>query len=55
MEFNSKETIPIRGVPRQLDKFTLKTESGDWSLWLDAQFKLVRILIASDNTEVLRD
>ena len=25
------------------------------SMWLDDQFKLVRILVASDNTEVVRD
>jgi hypothetical protein len=54
MEFSGKDKIPIRGVVRELDKFTLKTEGGDWSLWLD-DLKLVRILIASDNTEVLRD
>ena len=33
----------------------LKSEAGDWSMWLDDQFKLVRILVASDNTEVVRD
>ena len=30
-------------------------DAGDWSMWLDDQFKLVRILVASDNTEVVRD
>jgi hypothetical protein len=55
MEYSGKEKLPIRGVERDLYRFTLKTEAGDWSLWLDDQFKLVRILIASDNTEVLRD
>ncbi len=53
--FSGKEKIPIRGEERDLNRFTLKTENGDWSLWLDDQFKLVRILIATDNTEVLRD
>lgn len=55
MAFSGKEKITIRGVERELNRFTLKTENGDWSLWLDDQFKLVRILIASDNTEVVRD
>jgi hypothetical protein len=55
VEFSGKDRIPIRGVDRDLNRFTLKTENGDWSLWLDDQFKLIRILIAGDNTEVLRD
>ncbi len=55
MAFSGKEKIPIRGVDRELSRFTLKTENGDWSLWLDDHLKLVRILIASDNTEVIRD
>jgi hypothetical protein len=55
MEFSGKEKIAVRGVERDLSRFTLKTENGDWSLWLDDQFKLVRIVIPSDNTEVVRD
>jgi hypothetical protein len=55
VEFSGKEKIAVRGTDRDLSKFTLKTEAGDWSLWLDDQFKVVRMLIASDNTEVLRD
>jgi len=33
----------------------LKSEAGTWNLWLDDQFKLVRILIPAENTEVIRD
>jgi len=38
-------------------RLNLKDDSGEWVLWLDDQdrFKLVRILVASDNTEVVRD
>ena len=38
-----------------MNKFVLRSEGGDWTLWLDDQFKLQRILVASDNTEVVRD
>ncbi|MGH9511689.1 MAG: hypothetical protein ACRD2U_06085 [Terriglobales bacterium] len=55
VEFSGKENVKIGGVDRQLNKFTLRTENGDWFLWLDDQFKLLRILIPGDNTEVLRD
>ena len=55
LEFSGKEKVPIHGVERELNRLNLKGESGDWALWLDDQFKLVRILIASEHTEVVRD
>jgi hypothetical protein len=55
MEFSGKDKVAIRGTERELDRFTLKTENGDWSMWLDDQFKVVRIVITDANTEVVRD
>ena len=55
MTFAGREKIPVRGVERELNHFTLKGEAGDWSLWLDDQFKLVRIVVKGDNTEIVRD
>ena len=52
-----KEKLKINGTERELLRLNLKDDSGEWVLWLDDQdrFKLVRILVASDNTEVVRD
>ena len=55
LEFTGRDMVPIRGTPRELNKFILRSEGGDWTMWLDDQFKLQRILVASDNTEVVRD
>lgn len=55
MEFVGREKVTVRGTERELNRFNLKGDGGDWAMWLDDQFKLVRILIASDNTEVVRD
>jgi len=55
LEFSAREKVAIRGVERELTRLNLKSEGADWALWLDDQFKLVRILIAGDKTEVLRD
>jgi hypothetical protein len=55
MAFTGKEKVSVHGVEKELDHFVLKSEAGDWSMWLDDQYKLVRILVASDNTEVVRD
>jgi hypothetical protein len=52
-----REKITIRGTERELLKLNLKGEAFSWSLWVDEhdQFKLMRVLIADDNTEVVRD
>jgi hypothetical protein len=55
MEFAGKEKTTIHGVENELYHLDLKSEAGDWQLWLDGQFKLLRILVAGDNTEVVRD
>jgi hypothetical protein len=53
--FTGRDKIEIGGAERELNRFSLKSEGGEWVLWLDEQFKIIRILIAGDNTEVLRD
>jgi hypothetical protein len=53
--FTGREKVPVHGVERELDHYILKSEAGDWSMWLDDQFKLVRIVVSGDNTEVVRD
>jgi len=55
VEFTGHDKVSIRGAERDLNKFILRSEGGDWVMWLDNQFKLQRILIPSDNTEVVRD
>lgn len=55
VEFSGRDKTSIRGSEQELNKFILRSEGGDWTMWLDDHFKLQRILIASDNTEVVRD
>ena len=57
LEFAGREKVTIRGVERELNRLDLKSDSGDWALWLDDQdnhFKLLR-MSAGDKTEVIRD
>jgi hypothetical protein len=52
----ASEFITIKGAPRQVSKFVIASEgSPEWSLWIDSDKKLVRVLIPSESTEVLRD
>jgi len=55
VEFAGREKVTIRGAERELNRIDLKSESSSWALWLDDQFKLQRILLSGDNTEVVRD
>ena len=57
LELVGKEKIQVRGVDRDLMRLNLKGDEFDWALWVDEQdhFKLIRVAIPADNTEVLRD
>jgi hypothetical protein len=55
MEHAGAEKISVRGTERDLQRFNLKGEGLDWSMWLDENMRLIRVLISSENTEVLRD
>jgi hypothetical protein len=53
VEFAKREAVTIGGKQRELNRFTLRNEGDEWSLWLDDQFKLIRI--DAGNTQVVRD
>jgi len=53
--FVGREKVTIRGAERELNRLDLTSDSGAWTLWLDDQYKLQRILIPGEGTEVVRD
>ncbi|HKU28494.1 MAG TPA: hypothetical protein VJQ54_23700 [Candidatus Sulfotelmatobacter sp.] len=57
MELVGDESVPIRGTKHDLLRLNLKGENVDWALWVDEhnQFKLMRVAIPADDTEVVRD
>jgi len=57
LELVGKEKVSIHGAERELLRINLTGESFAWALWVDPQdqFKLMRVTIAADNTEVVRD
>jgi hypothetical protein len=52
-----KDKITIHGVERALLRLKLSGEAFEWNLWVDDsdQFKLMRVEIPADNTDVVRD
>lgn len=57
MELVGKEKVMIHGAERELLRLNLHGDGFDWELWLDDhdQFKLIKVAIPADNTEVVRD
>lgn len=56
MEYIGRESVPIHGAEQDLSHFRISSEDFDpWDLWVDSNQKLVRILIPSTNTEVVRE
>ena len=57
LELVGKEKIQVRGADRELMRLNLKGDDFDWALWVDEQdhFKLIKVAIPADDTEVVRD
>ncbi len=55
VEFAGRERISIRGTERELIRLDMKSDVGDWTLWLDDQLKLQRIVDPAEGTEAIRD
>jgi len=57
LELVGEEKVTIHGTERNLLRLNLKSDAFEWALWVDDrdQFKLMRVAIPADNTEVVRD
>ena len=57
LEYKGREKIQLRGAPRELDRFEMTADGLEWSLWVDPadSYKLQRVLVANEKTEVVRD
>jgi hypothetical protein len=57
IELVGKEKITVHGAERDLLRLNLTGENFEWALWVDDHdhFKLIRVAIPADNTEVVRD
>ena len=50
-----REKVTLKNGPQELNKMELKNDAGTWDLWLDDQWKVIRISIVGEHTEVVRD
>jgi hypothetical protein len=47
--------VNLKGGEQDLLKVELKNDAGEWLLWLDDQFKVMRMSVPGEDTEVDRD
>jgi hypothetical protein len=45
----------IKGVDQELNRFELQSEGNNWVVWMDQAYKIQKIAIEADHTEVYRD
>lgn len=56
LEYKGKEKVQIRGNTMELDHFDLRYEDGtNWALFVDQNYKLLRIVIDASKAEIVRD
>lgn len=58
LEYKGREKVQIHGAEQELDHFDLRYEDGStWSLFIDTSpgYRMVRIVIDADKTEIVRD
>jgi hypothetical protein len=55
VQFKGSQKVKIKGVDMDLQRFELLGEGDVWSVWIDAGYKIQKISIASESTEVYRD
>jgi hypothetical protein len=57
LEYKGREKIQLRGAERELDRVDMTADGLQWSFWVDPadSFKLQRVLVNTEKTEIVRD
>jgi hypothetical protein len=55
MQLVGVEKVKIKGVEMELNKIKLDADDVQWILWVDEQYKVLKMSIPSGNVEVVRD
>ena len=55
LEVAGQEKLKLGAAERDLTRLTLKGDTGEWTIWVDDQFKVQKMSVPADNTEIVRD
>ena len=53
--YTGQHKTSIKGVDQDLNRFELQAEGNNWVVWMDEAYKIQKIDIEADHTEVYRD
>jgi hypothetical protein len=55
VEYSGQQKVKIHEMDRELARFELHMEGNDWTVWVDEAYKIQKITIDAEHTEVYRD
>lgn len=55
MELTGREKITVRGQEQELNKFKIDSDGIVWNLWVNDDYKVVKMTVPASNVEVVRD
>ncbi|HWR16570.1 MAG TPA: hypothetical protein VN577_17225 [Terriglobales bacterium] len=55
ISYAGQQKLAIKGVDRELSRFDLHMEENDWIVWVDESYKIQKIAIEAERTEIYRD
>jgi hypothetical protein len=55
VEYKGAQKLNVKGSEMDLQRFELHGEGYDWTVWIDGTYKIQKIAIDADSTEVYRE
>jgi hypothetical protein len=55
MELIGREKIAVKGQEQELNKLKIDSDGVVWNLWVNDDYKVIKITVPSGNVEVVRD
>jgi hypothetical protein len=55
VEFKGSQKVNVRGTDMDLQRFELHTEGYDWTIWIDPSYKIQKIAVDAEGTEIYRE
>jgi hypothetical protein len=55
LQYSGRQKTSLHGTDRDLARFELKMEGNEWTLWVDEAYKIQKISIPGEETEIYRE
>ncbi len=55
VQYTGQQKVAIKGTDQDLSRFEIHSEGSDWIVWMDQGYKIQKIAIEAEHTEIYRD